>query len=369
MSVNHHERYEAELASGLWPRVQARIRPLHEWERPPDADPRDQRMVEFFRHRGGTMELTDTEWYSPLRERDLVGEFMHLFGGEIEATDEKVIDFYARYGLLRERVRRDGGIFPTWGLRLESRAQEQLPSEATALLCEPLWWLRERARELRLTYDLYRALKENRVAFVRALTGGIPQGKKLVGLSIDGGRVIRDVTDDDGRKVGSFSIEQLPAGEEGEENEGQQLRQLDDDECVGWGNDLLAAQLNIGEQRSVRRWSRLLLVSGPAGRGGPDGDPPEQAMLLVRSRAARDLLGAMYLQLGELADEASAMRQCDGCRRFFFPKRIDQRFCDSHCGDAARQRAYYAERKAKAASVSAPKKSPARRRSKGKASS
>jgi len=355
MSANH-EPYEAELASGLWPRVQARIRPLHEWERPPDADAGDQRMVEFFRHRGGTTELNHTDWYSPLRKRDLVGEFMHLFGGDSEATDAKVIDFYARYGPVRERVRREDDTFPTWGLRLESQAQEQLPSEATALLCEPLWWLRERARELRLTYDLYRALKENRVAFIRALIGGIPQGKRLIGLSISGGRVIRDVTDDDGRKVGSFSIEQLPADEAGDEDESQQLRHLDDDECIGWGNDLLATQLNIGEQRSVRRWSRVIFTPGPARRGGPDGDPPEGAMRLVRSRAARDLLGAMYLQLGELADEASAMRQCDGCRRFFFPKRTDQRFCDSHCGDAARQRAYYAQRKAVAATESASKR-------------
>jgi len=199
----NHEPYEAELASGLWPRVQARIRPLYDWERPPEVAPGDERMVEFFRHRAGTTELNNIDWYFPLRERDLVGEFMHLFGGETEATDAKVIDFYARYGPLREWVRRENGTFPTWGLRLESQAQEQLPSEARARLCEPLWWLRERARELRLTYDLYRALKENRVAFIRALIGGVPQGKRLIGLSILGGRIIRDVTDDDGRKVGS----------------------------------------------------------------------------------------------------------------------------------------------------------------------
>jgi len=349
MSINH-EPYEAELASGLWPRVHARIRPLHEWELPSDADPRDQRMVEFSRHSGGMVGLADTEWYSPLRERDLVGEFMHLFG-EGDADDEQVIHFYARYGPLRERVMRDGWAFPAWGMRLENEAQGQLPSEARTLLCEPLWWLRERARELRLTYDLYRALRENRVAFVRALIGGIPPGKMLIGLSISGGRVIRDVTDDDGRKVSSFSIEQFPASEEGEENGEQRLRQLNDGECIGWGNDLLASQLSIGEQRSVRRWSRVLVTPGRPRRGGPDGEPPPGALRLVRARSPRDLLGAMYLQLGELAEDHALMRQCEGCERLFFPGRSDQRFCDSSCGDAARQRAYYAERKGKVASA------------------
>ncbi len=141
------------------------------------------------------------------------------------------------------------------------------------------------------------------------------------------------------------------------------MRQLDDDECIGWGNDLLATQLNIGEQRSLRRWSRVILT--PGRRGGPDGDPPKGAMRLARSRAVRDLLGAMYLQLGELADEAGVMRQCDGCRRFFFPKRTDQRFCDSHCGDAARQRAYYAERKAKQATAKSGNQRSARKKAKG----
>jgi len=326
-------------------------------------------MVEFFRYRGDMIDLAYTEWHSPLRERDLVGEFMHLFGGEVEATDAKAIDFYARYGPLRERVIREGSEFPTWALRLEPEAQGQLSAEARVLMCEPLWWLRERARELRLTYDLYRALKEDRLSFVRALVGGIPQGKQLIGLSITGGRVIRDVTDDDGRKVGSFSIEQLPAGEEEKaDGEEQSRRPLSDDECIGWGNDLLATQLSIGEQRSARRWSRVIFSSGPARRGGPDGEPPTGALRLVRSRSARDLLAAMYLQLGELVNESALMRQCGGCRRLFFPKRVDQRFCDSRCGDAARQRAYYAESKGKAASAISGKKAKAARKAKGKRS-
>ena len=361
--------YEVELALGMWFRVRARLRPLHDWERPVDADPGDQRMVEFFRYRGGMVELDDTEWYFPLQERDLVGEFMHLFGGEAEATDARVIDFYGRYGPLRERVLREGEQFPTWALRLEQEAQEQLSTEARLLMCEPLWWLRERARELRLTYDLYRALKEDRLSFVRALIGGIPQGKRLIGLSITGGRVIRDVTDDDGRKVGSFSVVQLPADEGGEtEEEGKTLRPLTDDECAGWGDLLLASQLNIGEQRSVRRWSPVLLTRGPLRRGGPDGEPAAGALRLDRARSARDLLGAMYLQLGELAKDSALMRQCEGCRRLFFPKRVDQRFCDSRCGDAARQRAYYAEAKKKAGAAKPGRKSKAMGKAKGKRS-
>jgi len=88
------------------------------------------------------------------------------------------------------------------------------------------------------------------------------------------------------------------------------------------------------------------------------------AQALMRARGVVVLLD----ELRELAEEASAMRQCEGCRRFFFPKRTDQRFCDSHCGDAARQRAYYAQRKAKATSEGVPKQSPTRRKSRIKSS-
>jgi len=350
--------YTEELRAGRWPQVRARLRPLQEWERPPDADPAELRMVEFSRHRGGLVELAEIDWYSPSEHRELVGEFIHLFGGQAPASDEKVIDFYARYGPLQERG--EATDLPAWALRLEATAQERLSTEARLLMCEPLWWLRERARDLGTTYELYRALKENRLSFLRSRIGAIPQGKKLLALSISDGRIIKTVTDDDGRKVGSFSVEQLPA-EEMKESQGA-WRQLDDDECISWANQLLADQLVIGENRSERRWSGLLFTAGPARRGGPYGDPPTAALRLVRARSSRDLLAAMYLQLGDLVNQRALMRQCEGCNRLFFPGRTDQRFCDPHCGDAARQRAYYAERKVKPASG---KKAAAKRKPRG----
>jgi hypothetical protein len=63
----------------------------------------------------------------------------------------------------------------------------------------------------------------------------------------------------------------------------------------------------------------------------------------------------MYLQLGDLVARHALLRECEGCRRLFHPARIDQRFCDSRCGDAARQREYYAASKGDAPKPKRPK--------------
>jgi len=348
------EQREIEIAQGWWPQVRARIRALHDWEVSADADLRDRRMVEYFRHRPGMMVETDAiDWYPPQQHTALLGDFMHLFGPDSDASDAKVIEFYGRYGPLRERVRWEGEELPAWVLRLEPEARQQLSTEVQLHLCEPLWWLRERAQELRISYDLYLALKGNRLSFVRSLIGGVPEGKRLLQVQIIAGKVTKAVAEDDGKKVGSFSIEWLDADDDAEPP--ARLRPLTDDQCQWWGESLLALQLNTGEQRSRRRWSQLLPISITGKKYDPVGEPAPASVGLVRSRAARDLLGVMYLQLGDLVAKHALLRECEGCRRLFYPARIDQRFCDSRCGDAARQREYYAERKGDAAKPKRPK--------------
>ena len=101
----------------------------------------------------------------------------------------------------------------------------------------------------------------------------------------------------------------------------------------------------------------------PLPAGAAVAAPPDHAN---HANNFRYLLGAMYLQLGDLVHEHALMRQCEGCNRLFFPGRTDQRFCSSHCGDAARQRERYAERKTKAVSGSSGKKARATRKPKDK---
>jgi hypothetical protein len=60
-------------------------------------------------------------------------------------------------------------------------------------------------------------------------------------------------------------------------------------------------------------------------------------------------MSAMYLQLGDAVEERTVLRQCPGCDRLFHPKRRNQDYCTARCGDAARQRSYYRDRKEKSA--------------------
>jgi len=144
--------------------------------------------------------------------------------------------------------------------------------------------------------------------------------------------------------AGSFSWDSRPVGE------GVQLprlRPMTEEEARHWGRVVLAGQLNAAEQRSYRVWvdRAQLLPQAYSRPGAPDGSAPEKSMDLVRVRGFRGLTTAIYLQLGELLERDAVLRHCPGCQRLFYPARSDQIYCDPNCGDAARQRQRYAERK------------------------
>ena len=96
-------------------------------------------------------------------------------------------------------------------------------------------------------------------------------------------------------------------------------------------------------------------------RSEPDGSPRAGTAGLVRVRSVRSLLGALYVQLGELVGAGAILRQCPGCNRLFYPGRSDQEYCDRRCGDAARQRIYYRQQKAKRTAPSRKRKGARRR--------
>ena len=362
-----------ELPVGMWFQLRARLRPLHPWEMPADAEISDGRMVEFFSDTS-TPDLAGA--YYPLLAVDLVPDFLHLFGDERTASEKQVVAFYARYGCLHEQVKIEGRDVPAWTERLAPEDRKQLSSEATTSLCEPIWWLQERARDLRLTYDLYRALKEERTAALRAMLGGVPEGKRIIGMGIARGTVIRTVTDDvpeAGRKVGSFSLEADPADDSGKEAGRDQagevinarsLRPLTEQECRGWAGMLLASQLNIGEEASKRRWSPYVNVPDfptPSNQR-PLGRPAADSVGLVRYLSCDNMLAAMYVQLGELVYNDAVLRQCPGCNRLFYRHHGKQNYCSLSCGDAARQRGYYQEAKDKAMKSPKGKRKAAKRR-------
>jgi len=276
-------------------------------------------------------------------------------------AEKAVIAFYARYGPLHEFIEvGDDEWQPAWTQRLEPQHQARLSAEARDGLVEPLWWVREQAQEVRLTYDLYAALKERDMGSLRALLGDLPRGKRIVGMYILAGRLMRDLIDErefargpnlseqEGvtrYKPGSFSWESRPV------RGGlrlPRLRPMTDDEARHWATMVLAYQLNAAEQRSYRRWvdRSQLLPQAYSCPEEPKGSAPERGMDLVRVRVFYGLTTAIYLQLGELTERDTVLRHCRGCQRLFHPSRRDQIYCDANCGDATRLREQYAERKA-----------------------
>ena len=250
---------------------------------------------------------------------------MRLFGRGKLPRDPRVLEFYRRYGpVSQSKTLKDS---PVWLSRLSARARSRLSAEARQGLCEPLWWVAEEARRMWLCYELYRSLLQEDLPSVRALLGEVPQGEDVrgtrlspIGISLltaeaeprPGGR----------RRAGSAALER-PAERVSAQVPG---RPLTDEECCRWGWRLLADRLTAAQEQSSVNW----LVDEEEGR-----------YRLVKGRRFRDLVVAMYLQLGEMMDRGELYRTCRGCGGPFWPARGKQRFCDPRCGDAYRQRRFY----------------------------
>jgi len=342
----------AEVPLGLWPKVRARVRQARPWEMPGDVRATDRRMVEFWKtERGGwkgkgVSMLDLVGLYPPLREPDLLGEFIHLFGSDRPASERKVLEFYGRYGPLWEYATAEDERIPAWMLRLKPGLRAKLQPEARAGYCEPLWWLEEKARELRLTYDLYVALKEDRPESLRAILGAAPEGKVVVGAYIVVGQIVRDLVDEEAkgpRKAGSFSIEPEPPMGSSQ----CQLRPFTDDEARHWGRVVLIGQLNAAEARSSRRWfaREEILAHAYSQEGESDACSEVAPPDLVRVRTFEGLTTAFYLQIADLVERDAPLKCCTGCGRLFHPTRSDQVYCDARCGDATRRRTRYSARK------------------------
>lgn len=351
------------IPHGSWPRVRARVRALLPAEAPAASPTPDGRMVEFFQYdRGSYQPDWQEDSYDPLREPELLTDFLRLFGRDQAPTDEEVIGFYARYGSMREHTVIGDRYAPLWMGRLEPQDQQALLAEKGGLdWCEPVWWLRERGRELRLLYQLYLGLRDSQFNSLRSLLGPVPEGKLVCGIQIIAGSVIRDVAAEHPRVRGlpdSSTRERLKAAPSDPE---RRLRPFSDEECVLWARRLLASRLNAGEGTIFTEWLDVRDVARSATKGEPDGTPRSGTAGLVRVRSVQSLLGALYVQLGELVGAGAVLRQCPGCDRLFYPGRSDQEYCDRRCGDAARQRVYYRQQKAKGAARS-PERKGARRR-------
>ena len=314
--------------------VQARIRRLREGEAPASGAVDDRRMVEYFKGAGDTalIDLIGSSLYQPLQERELLTTVMHLFGREQSPSDDEVVAFYRRYGPLGgAAVSTNEGVFPAWAARLRPADREQLPMEVSRFACEPLWWVREQARELRLTYDLYLGLRDNDLPSLRRLLGGVPAGKQIADIYIVEGQLFRDVVDEKGPP----SAEGGPAS--GREPAG--LEPMSGKDCRLWAAALVARQLSKAEARVTRTWQVSWSIDAPP--RSPEFDSGGEDLVVVRIVDCHDLMAPIYLQLGELVQQRAVLRQCPGCSRLFYPGRANKQYCSAACGDATRQRTYY----------------------------
>jgi hypothetical protein len=329
---------------------------------PAGAGVMDNRVVECWRTLESDVPMLDaTELYSPSSDFDLLGRFIQVFAGEQAPADEAVIEFDGRYGPLLESVTVDGKRVAAWTRRLEEQDQLKLSEEARSGLCEPLWWVRERALEVHLTYDLYAALQGDKISSLRALLGGVPAGKRILSMYILAGRIMRDLVGEEEvgkgedrsrhegivrRAPGSFAWDSFAVGEQPAESA---LRALTDDECRYWARTLLAGQLNLAERGTRREWTPTDYFLPQAwAKGEPDGAEPSGGLGLVWGCRFESLTAAIYLQIAHLAQRNITLRQCPGCQRLFYSRRRNQLYCDAYCGNAARQRAHYAENPKKA---------------------
>ena len=354
---------------GLWIRVRARIRRLQEGEWPEGLELVDDRMVEFGGEHQGLLIEDWTELYQPLQHPELWPEFVRVFAGDTPPSAPEVIRFYAHYGPLRVMEDAKERPQPAWVCRLSRQARRQLSPEASQGLCEPLWWLREKAQEVKLTYELYAALCQGRLEELVARLGPVPKGSRITRVGIAQGRLVRWATEEEPgarqsrRRAGSVALPeplppQLPAK--------VACRALAPEEARTLVLELLAAQLNQGEERSYRRWAVYQPLPLGDRRTEPWGEPSPTSLELVRDQYFHDLVAAMYLQLGEVVSQRSLLRVCPGCRRLFYPGRRDQLYCSKHCGDATRQRLYYRNPQVReqrpAAGKRSTRRSPRRRR-------
>ena len=330
MTVQHRH---PEVHSALTTRVRARLRALRDYEAPPDADIHDHRMVEYGVESHGMVIPGWFDFVDPLRDLSLLERFSHLFGGEELPGEEELVDFYATFGPLNETIELRGDPWPAWLGRLEPQVQERLLQDPMTRWCEPLWWLHERGREVRLTFRVYEHLRRRQFAALRSLFGSVPAGKRVVAVELVAGRLLREVMDEEdiarpgAGSVGFTRQEVAPVPPQ------QRPRPLTEEECVMLANRLLAQQLNLGEADSHRRWQSLSATDQPPGRSA--------VVRIVRVRSTSSLTAALYLQLGEAIEREAPLRQCQGCGRIFHASRPNRVYCRPQCGDAARQRAYY----------------------------
>ncbi len=331
---------EQEIDVGRWPRVRARLRPLRAEEMPPTAEAMDDnRLVEYYAEDSSdpVPDSTGLRPYTPLRDPDVLPEMVRTFARDESPSEAEVVAFYAGYGPLGGWRPKDGTWYPDWVARVDPEHPDRVLTDARMIYTEPLWWVREKARGLRLTYQLYAGLRDDRTDFLRSLLGEVPKGKKLAGVHIIAGRLLRDVVDDPEAETRDADVpEKARPSLEFVRNKSQ---------CRQLATKLLADQLNLAEQRSHRWWVDHWLEAQLDRRDRPSGRPRPEALELTRVRRVSTLWAAAYLQLAELVDQRAALRQCVGCGGVFFPRRTNQQYCTARCGDAARQRAHYRERK------------------------
>jgi hypothetical protein len=322
-------RADTSSPERFWFRVEASLRRVEPEERPAWCLVPDDRMVVYGELTpSGVWAPRAAGLYSPLATPTLCPDFMRLFGAGPLPRDQRVLGFYGQYGALDQKTRGDGPETSAWLARVLAHGRRPRTGEARLGFCEPLWWVAEQAREMRLCYDVYQALVGDDLASLRAMLGEVPQGEEVRGVRLAAAGLSLLTAEAEppptrpGRRVGSAAVER-PAAEASRE---LARRPLTEEECSTWGYRMLAERFTAVQQQSSVKW--MLDAEGARPR-------------LVQSRTFPDLVVAMYLQLAELVAAGQLYRTCEACGGPFWAKPGKQRFCDRQCGDAWRQRHRY----------------------------
>jgi len=260
----------------------------------------------------------------------VLGAFLFTFARSEPPTDGQIIDFYAQYGSLGDR---------DWMQRLPDTEREALPAATRLGLREPVWYLRELAYELDLCCDLFRGLRGDDCGLLRARLGPAPSSGQLVEVMLLGGRLVRVWASEEDRKRKAGSVgEWVPT----QDDPG---RPLSDDEARQIARSVLRSQLNRYEAQAHRQWvgRAELPVSSPP--DAPGAVQPNRVVGGFRTVLFGSLIGALHLQLSDLAASEARLHRCPWCTRVFFPPRANAEFCSARCASAERQRRFRERRR------------------------
>jgi len=287
--------------------------------------------------------VAGAEAYDPLSSPEALNVFTRLDF----SRDDQLVNFYARFGVvgfpsrhteLHQWRNSDGydSAFPSemefgrgWGDRLE-------------LGGEPVWWLQERADELRFILKLYRSLAANDVRSLRGLLGKAQSGHEVAGFAVRLGDSGYQLWTGAGLRVGEveeplsqfgtfgYRLIHFPRSPSAQRPPRRAWRALTPLEARQSAQDIIADLVNL-------RLARVRRIAFPS--AGAELTPLNP---FVGQWACETLLEAMYVHILAIITGESRLRRCGACGSLFGVPRLEtgrpKQYCDRRCRWKANKR-------------------------------